>query len=106
MFSKSSSTSHIYALSLHDALPICRSATTSTLRPPRSSQISRAARTAVPVLPTPGSSPSRKTRCPAAAERSAEHTSELPPRQYLVCRLLLEQKKVYSLHLQCSPSRL
>src|SRR3712207_7056928 len=28
-----------------------------------------------------------------AVERSEEHTSELQSRQYLVCRLLLEQKK-------------
>src|SRR3712207_7801781 len=27
--------------------------------------------------------------------RSEEHTSELQPRQYLVCRLLLEKKKEY-----------
>src|SRR3712207_7283031 len=30
-------------------------------------------------------------------ERSEEHTSELQSRQYLVCRLLLEKKKKYSL---------
>src|SRR3712207_7255702 len=29
--------------------------------------------------------------------RSEEHTSELQSRQYLVCRLLLEKKKIYSL---------
>src|SRR3712207_7473561 len=29
--------------------------------------------------------------------RSEEHTSELQSRQYLVCRLLLEKKKTYSL---------
>src|SRR3712207_8841229 len=29
----------------------------------------------------------------SAGERSEEHTSELQSRQYLVCRLLLEQKK-------------
>src|SRR3712207_7115307 len=29
----------------------------------------------------------------ALATRSEEHTSELQPRQYLVCRLLLEKKK-------------
>src|SRR3712207_8179982 len=29
-----------------------------------------------------------------AAERSEEHTSELQSRQYLVCRLLLEKKKI------------
>src|SRR3712207_7418995 len=31
--------------------------------------------------------------------RSEEHTSELQSRQYLVCRLLLEKKKVAHLHL-------
>src|SRR5258707_3642080 len=29
--------------------------------------------------------------------RSEEHTSELQSRQYLVCRLLLEKKKIYSI---------
>src|SRR3712207_8732577 len=31
--------------------------------------------------------------CPAAALRSEEHTSEIQSRPYLVCRLLLSQKK-------------
>src|SRR3712207_8783867 len=31
-------------------------------------------------------------------KRSEEHTSELQSRQYLVCRLLLEKKKLLSLH--------
>src|SRR3712207_7796759 len=31
--------------------------------------------------------------------RSEEHTSELQSRQYLVCRLLLEKKKILHLHL-------
>src|SRR3712207_7280654 len=30
--------------------------------------------------------------------RSEEHTSELQSRQYLVCRLLLEKKKIYQLY--------
>src|SRR3712207_8557932 len=34
-------------------------------------------------------------RAPAAV-RSEEHTSELQSRQYLVCRLLLEKKKIRS----------
>src|SRR3712207_6980870 len=34
----------------------------------------------------------------AAGNRSEEHTSELQSRQYLVCRLLLEKKKI--LHYQ------
>src|SRR3712207_9227880 len=39
-----------------------------------------------------------KTREGAAASsspRSEEHTSELQSRQYLVCRLLLEKKKIF-----------
>src|SRR3712207_7840081 len=32
--------------------------------------------------------------------RSEEHTSELQSRQYLVCRLLLEKKKIKSYHLR------
>src|SRR3712207_7400235 len=32
--------------------------------------------------------------CPAVSPRSEEHTSELQSRQYLVCRLLLEKKKI------------
>src|SRR3712207_7597797 len=35
------------------------------------------------------------------ALRSEEHTSELQSRQYLVCRLLLEKKKCYSVSLAC-----
>src|SRR3712207_7155761 len=31
---------------------------------------------------------------PIVAQRSEEHTSELQSRQYLVCRLLLEKKKI------------
>src|SRR3712207_8079601 len=31
-----------------------------------------------------------------ATKRSEEHTSELQSRQYLVCRLLLEKKKIHS----------
>src|SRR3712207_8211149 len=33
-------------------------------------------------------------------DRSEEHTSELQSRQYLVCRLLLEKKKITSLFLR------
>src|SRR3712207_8740108 len=34
-----------------------------------------------------------------APARSEEHTSELQSRQYLVCRLLLEKKKILSSHI-------
>src|SRR3712207_8765059 len=36
-------------------------------------------------------------------QRSEEHTSELQSRQYLVCRLLLEKKKIYK-YLRSHPS--
>src|SRR3712207_8171745 len=35
--------------------------------------------------------------------RSEEHTSELQPRQYLVCRLLLDKKKKHTTHLPLLP---
>src|SRR5690606_41001807 len=34
-------------------------------------------------------------RCPRATARSEEHTSELQSRENLVCRLLLEKKKIH-----------
>src|SRR5258707_3090282 len=37
-----------------------------------------------------------------SSTRSEEHTSELQSRQYLVCRLLLETKKHYTLCSRCS----
>src|SRR4030043_2367979 len=63
----------IYPLSLHDALPI-------------------SSRGSAPRASSPPSS-----RCPAtccASRRSEEHTSELQSRLHLVCRLLLEKKKI------------
>src|SRR3712207_6935164 len=36
-------------------------------------------------------------RDPAALARSEEHTSVLQSRQYIVCRLLLEKKKKYTI---------
>src|SRR3712207_7647735 len=36
---------------------------------------------------------------PVGEVRSEEHTSELQSRQYLVCRLLLEKKKIANIHL-------
>src|SRR3712207_6850211 len=50
-----------------------------------------------PRQPTASSScaPRRLPKSPRdSASRSEEHTSELQSRQYLVCRLLLEKKKI------------
>src|SRR3712207_6921080 len=39
---------------------------------------------------------------PGLVDRSEEHTSELQSRQYLVCRLLLEKKKLTTIQHPCS----
>src|SRR5438445_10219756 len=69
-FFNDTATTEIYTLSLHDALPIS------------ASRHRRA-------WPRPGRADPARGRI-----RSEEHTSELQSRQYLVCRLLLEKKKV------------
>src|SRR5687767_15558680 len=105
-FFNDTETTEIYTLSLHDALPIC----------PRSPR--RAGRPAARASP-PGRAGSRTGRRPAgpregrasrttpfhlrrceravARSRSEEHTSELQSLAYLVCRLLLEKKKIIML---------
>src|SRR5437588_7470189 len=77
-FSTATPTTAISTLSLHDALPISNRRT----RPRRpSASRSWAARRA------------NRFAAPRRSSRSEEHTSELSP-MYLVCRLLLEKKKV------------
>src|SRR5699024_12371206 len=76
----------IYTLSLHDALPIWACATCCS--PASSTRPS----CATPATRTPGTTtPSCSTR---HRRRSEEHTSELQSRFDLVCRLLLEKKKL------------
>src|SRR5437870_10827805 len=72
-------TTEIYTLSLHDALPICSCRRVSIFSPGRTSYA---------------------LSCTLSAglrtePRSEEHTSELQSRGHLVCRLLLEKKKIY-----------
>src|SRR5438067_6112082 len=80
-------TTHIYTLSLHDALPISSSsacAGNATMLP-TANAASRAFANCM-VRPPLG--------CfPLTQNRSEEHTSELQSRFDLVCRLLLEKKK-------------
>src|SRR3712207_7863686 len=89
-------TTEIYTLSLHDALPILRvhDHLVGAGRGTGGEQLGLAAA---------GCERIRLRRGVAAAEgrvevrhdtRSEEHTSELQSRQYLVCRLLLEKKKI------------
>src|SRR5437763_16733243 len=77
-FFNASTTTVIYTLSLHDALPIL---------PLNSISASWA-----PVRPVE-SVPNRKKVVFGFQFRSEEHTSELQSPMYLVCRLLLEKKK-------------
>src|SRR5438309_8331601 len=71
-FFNATATTEIYTLSLHDALPIC---TWSWSRP-----------CTVPAI---------AWRTPKPRDgRSEEHTSELQSQFHLVCRLLLEKKKI------------
>src|SRR5437867_6904106 len=96
LFSNDTTTSEIYTLSLHDALPI------SWLRrlPTRFGWLAReypcTARSLIPRWRNRWLSFSRRRRTAAstsARDRSEEHTSELQSPYDLVCRLLLEKKK-------------
>src|SRR3712207_8592746 len=86
-FFNDTATTEIYTLSLHDALPIWRPPTCTS-----------SARTCAPAAAwatstRPARSPTGQP-APSRPPRSEEHTSELQSRQYLVCRLLLEKKKI------------
>src|SRR5437870_13919075 len=70
------STTEIYTLSLHDALPI-----------------SIETRRLALICPNPTLSMRRLISAGRDQTRSEEHTSELQSRGHLVCRLLLEKKK-------------
>src|SRR3712207_7005617 len=87
---------------LHDALPISGSAPTCCAPTTCSTTSSkRAASTSTTTSTTSSSTTSTSppaARCAPSRPRSEEHTSELQSRQYLVCRLLLEKKKI--LHYQ------
>src|SRR5256885_7324305 len=79
-FFNDTATTEIYTLSLHDALPICVSTQSGTFQ-----NRGRAARQ---TLQARG----------ACSARSEEHTSELQSPCNLVCRLLLEKKKLDNTH--------
>src|SRR5687767_15563275 len=83
-------TTKIYTLSLHDALPIsCSELLHSQGSNPKRFE-SQALR--IPSASNPKRLKSQAPQIPSAV-RSEEHTSELQSLAYLVCRLLLEQKK-------------
>src|SRR3712207_7869618 len=97
-FFNDTATTEIYTLSLHDALPISgrgrqelRDADGGGVRTVHGSE-----RVAHEVVGKRGEV-ARELRVVLRLPRlprSEEHTSELQSRQYLVCRLLLEKKKI------------
>src|SRR5690349_24429273 len=78
-FFNDTATTGIYTLSLHDALPISSS---------------RGVRGICAKVPSSHAGRSTKALRPTGSTRSEEHTSELQSRRDLVCRLLLEKKKI------------
>src|SRR2546422_9900778 len=76
-FFNDTATTEIYTLSLHDALPIYET---------------------YPLFARQGAARGSRRDCrrpaPKPRPRSEEHTSELQSRLHLVCRLLLEKKKI------------
>src|SRR5258708_17397644 len=76
-FFNDTATTEIYTLSLHDALPISE----------------RHTRRPGPDRPPIALRPPQRAG-PATRPRSEEHTSELQSPDHLVCRLLLEKKKI------------
>src|SRR5438477_6917501 len=86
-FSKSTSTPHIYTLSLHDALPI--SGLYDEVLPPQDGAPLRLA------VPWKYGFKHIKSIVKVKFDlmRSEEHTSELQSHVNIVCRLLLEKKK-------------
>src|SRR2546425_6948162 len=82
-FFNDTATTEIYTLSLHDALPICGNTSDSDLIECINYATSKRANI---INASWGGGP--------FSERSEEHTSELQSLAYLVCRLLLEKKKI------------
>src|SRR3712207_7711183 len=89
-FFNDTATTEIYTLSLHDALPISHR---------REGRVQGQGHHRV----EPGADEARAPGDAVRLPRSEEHTSELQSRQYLVCRLLLEKKKVKYLRPFTSP---
>src|SRR5438034_6052831 len=87
-------TTQLFILSLHDALPISRSWTAPRAACSRPCRRARAERS------------SRRSAREGGGDRlarSEEHTSELQSHSDLVCRLLLEKKKITNIDILRTP---
>src|SRR5438552_18266966 len=76
-FFNDTATTEIYTLPLHDALPICVGGVAVAAFEVAAAEMALALHVAA-----------------ATSKRSEEHTSELQSPDHLVCRLLLEKKKI------------
>src|SRR5438270_9397182 len=86
-FFNHTTTSEIYTLSLHDALPICFHLVNYLTLPPGKEQKN------LPLIVEVHGGPWARDEW---GFRSEEHTSELQSQSNLVCRLLLEKKNIRS----------
>src|SRR3712207_7127972 len=102
VFFNDTATTEIYTLSLHDALPISEAVPTPLTHTDERAEPGYY-RIALPqaVVELTASTRAAMQRY---TFRSEEHTSELQSRQYLVCRLLLEKKKLKHICLYASCS--
>src|SRR3712207_7445129 len=103
IFCSNPATPEIYTLSLPDSLPISQFDTRIVRR--NVGNRSHHDRRHLAGLRNVGSdSGARLDRWSPCGTRSEEHTSELQSRQYLVCRLLLEKKKIQKSTIQFTNS--
>src|SRR3712207_6917053 len=93
-FFNDTATTEIYTLSLHDALPISETfSSTAFCADPINVLLTALGRQYQDPSRTVNYAQNSRYEGYGRGARSEEHTSELQSRQYLVCRLLLEKKK-------------
>src|SRR2546429_8922505 len=93
-FFNDTATTEIYTLSLHDALPIYTDENYLVSRDVSFQRLADPRPRLLWLHPSPLSYFRLTASGYARASRSEEHTSELQSRLHLVCRLLLEKKKI------------
>src|SRR5690606_41630810 len=94
-FINPTATPEFYTLSLHDALPIFQSGMGFDFNVAvYAVSLGKAAMACSEGMGSPAYSEECQLPASTAASRSEEHTSELQSRENLVCRLLLEKKKL------------